>query len=181
MDLGGKDTGRDVAFAPCDLRVVRVRPNANGEVYVESTSKVELRDGTKDYVHFLLMHTENFNYKVGRRIKQFTPFYTEGGMGRGRRGYFGSHIHIEGGKGKWRSPYQYQNKYGTYISENMDHLYNLFFVDDTKTKVLNDAGHKWVHTSNTNGLTKFTVEASKGDIKKFESLADSLQIKYIEE
>lgn len=178
LDLGGKDTGRDTAFAPCDLEIIRIRKNRNGEVYLQSTDKVKLADGTEDYVHLLFLHTENFNYSVGDIIRQGAPFYTEGGMGHGKPGYFGSHIHVEGGKGKWKNAVQYQNKNKTWVSENQRHLYNLFFVDPDKTKILNDGGYKWVALPKQKSLTTFSAAMSSGDLKQFTRLAEKLQIKY---
>lgn len=143
MDFGGKDAGKDILYAPCDLKVIRVRDKANGEVYAESLSPVLFADGTKDYLHILLLHDNNsYNLKVGDIIKQNQAFYKEGGMYGGDPAYYANHVHIEAGKGKWVNPIQYKNEVGTYISERQSHLFDLFWLKKG-TINLNDKQNKF--------------------------------------
>lgn len=158
MDFGGKDGGADKLFAPCDMVVKRCRSGANGEMYLESTQKVLLADGTVDYARLLCIHDAVFNKKVGDTVKQGEYFYDEGGMGSGRPNKFATHVHIEAGKGKWTKTNQTKNSVGTYVCERQESLYNLFILG-SDVVILADGGYKWVQE---NGLTKY-LEAQLKD------------------
>lgn len=142
MDFGGKDTGSDPLYCPCDMVVKRCRQNANGELYLESTLPVELADGTTDYVHLLFIHDSSFNVVEGQVLTQGYHFYDEGGMGSGNAHAFGTHVHIEGGKGKWKSTTQAKNAQGVYASENMYPLHKMFILGDD-VQILDDGGYDW--------------------------------------
>lgn len=146
MDFGGKDTGSDPLYCPCDMVVKRARQNANGELYLESTLPVELADGTCDYVHLLFLHDNKFNVVEGQVLTQGYHFYDEGGMGSGNAHAFGTHVHIEGGKGKWKSTTQAKNAQGVYASENMYPLHKMFILGDD-VQILDDGGYDWKRTS----------------------------------
>lgn len=143
MDFGGKDSGADRLFAPCDMVVKRCRANATGEMYLESLEKVQFADGTSDYARLLCIHDAAFNKKAGDIVKQGEYFYDEGGMGSGKPNKFATHVHIEAGKGKWKSTTQSPNSKGTYVCENQAHLYDMFFIPES-TVILDDGGYKWV-------------------------------------
>lgn len=143
MDFGGKDTGKDTLYAPFDCKVVRQRPKANGELYIESLKPVKLADGSIDYVHLLFMHDNNtYNLKDGDILLQGDAFYKEGGMGGGNPNKFANHVHIEGGKGRWNNPKQFLNSQGTYICENQCELDKLFMLPHS-TINLNDTEHRF--------------------------------------
>lgn len=143
IDFGGKDSSSEKLYAPCDMVVKRNRANANGEMYLESVEPVLFADGTSDYARLLCVHDSQFNVPVGTIIRQGQYFYDEGGMGSGNPNKFGIHVHLEGGKGKWKSTTQSPNSQGVYVIENQAHLYDLFFLDNS-TIVLNDGGYRWV-------------------------------------
>lgn len=146
MDFGGRDTGKDALYCPCQMRVIRIRDNRNGEVYLESTHPVRLADGTTDYVRLLLIHDDTKqNYEVGDILNQGDYFYLEGGMSGGIRQKLPNHVHIEGGKGKWREPKHYlvpgtTDKYSIEEPESLNKLFKL----SKDTIVLDDGGYKWV-------------------------------------
>lgn len=147
MDFAGKDTTKEWCYAPCDMRVIRIREDKEncGEIYFESLSPVLFADKTIDYLHLLMIHDDNScNFVVGDTVKQGEKFYREGGKYKGDPDYYAAHVHIEGGKGKWKSPYHYPNLKNVYITENQEHLYNLFWLKKG-TINLND----------TKGLFKF--------------------------
>ena len=162
MDFGGKDGGADKLYAPCDMVVLRCRTNATGEMYLESTQKVMFADGTIDYARLLCIHDSTFNKNVGDIIKQGEYFYDEGGMGSGNPNKFATHVHIEGGKGKWKSTTQSPNRWGTYVCENQAHLYDLFFIP-ADTTILNDGGYKWI---------KEPIDNSDAKIRQLEAERD---------
>lgn len=142
MDFGGKDTGADKLYCPCDMVVKRTRQNANGELYLESVEPVLFADGSVDYARLLCMHDGAFNVKEGQVVEQGEYFYDEGGMGSGNPNKFAKHVHIEAGKGKWKSTTQSRNSQGTYVIENQASLYKLFVVGDD-VKILDDGGYDW--------------------------------------
>lgn len=140
MDFGGKDTSKEWCFAPCDLRVVRIREDVDncGEIYFESLSPVLFADGTTDYLHLLMIHDNNSaSLKKDDIVYQGEKFYREGGKYKGDVDYYAAHVHIEAGKGKWKSPYHFPNLQNVYVTENQEHLYNLFWLKHG-TKNLND-------------------------------------------
>lgn len=159
MDFGGKDTGADKLFCPCDMVVKRTRKNANGELYLESVDKVQFADGSVDYARLLCLHDGTFNVKVGQVVKQGEYFYDEGGMGAGNKNKFATHVHIEAGKGKWKSTTQSRNSKGTYVIEKQAHLYDLFVVGDDVV-ILDDGGYSWVREK----TEKTETEALKAEL-----------------
>lgn len=132
IDWGGKDTGADVVFAPFDLVVTRVRPRANGEVYVQSTEPVLCADGTTNIISMIFIHGDNRHLKEGQIIKQGMPFYKEGGWGSNNPNKFGKHLHTEVAKGKIRpfqSPNGLRSKNGmVYVIQNQVAHRSIFFV-----------------------------------------------------
>ena len=148
MDFGGKDTGADRLFCPCDMVVKRTRKNANGELYLESVDKVQFADGTVDYARLLCLHDGVFNVKEGQVVKQGEYFYDEGGMGSGNKNKFATHVHIEAGKGRWKSATQSRNSKGTYVIENQAHLYHLFTLG-SDVVIIDNGGYNWVREGKT--------------------------------
>jgi len=165
MDFGGKDTGADRLYCPCDMVVKRCRHNANGELYLESTLPVEFADGTTDYARLICLHDGTFNVVEGQVLKQGDYFYDEGGMGSGNPKAFGTHVHMEAGKGKWNSTTQSPNAQGTYVIENQSHLYDLFILGDDVVKMTDpetgevlDGGYPWKRESD---LEKAAAEGER--------------------
>ena len=146
MDFGGKDSGADKLYCPCDMVVKRCRQNANGELYLESTLPVQFADGTTDYARLLCLHDGSFNVVEGQVLKQGDYFYDEGGMGGGNPNAFAVHVHIEAGKGKWASCTQSRNSQGTYVIERQAHLYDLFVMGDDVI-IKDDGGFAWKRVS----------------------------------
>lgn len=149
MDFGGKDTGSDKLYCPCDMVVIRTREKANGELYLESTEPVLFADGTTDYARLLCIHDSTFNVVKGQIVKQGEYFYDEGGMGSGNPNAFATHVHIEAGKGKFASEgtaVQSKNSQGTYVMSRLSHLNDLFVVGDD-VKILGTGGYTWVRES----------------------------------
>lgn len=97
LDLGGRDTGRDWAYAPCDVEVKRIYGKYNA-VWFETTEKVLCADGTAQKLVFMLLHINDEDLKelgiaVGKIFRQGERFYREGCAGA-----VGNHIHIEVGQ-----------------------------------------------------------------------------------
>lgn len=132
IDWGGKDTGADVVFAPFDLVVTRVRPRANGEVYVQSLEPVLCADGTVNFISMVFIHGDNKHLKKGQVFKQGEPFYREGGWGSNNPYKFGKHLHTEVAKGKInprQSPNGLKSQSGlVYTIDNQVAHRSVFFV-----------------------------------------------------
>ena len=180
LDLGGKDSGRDDLRAPFDGTVKRIYPNCNA-VWLQSNEKVKYADGTEDYMTLLTFHDNSVtSLYVGKKIKQGEVFYQEG-----TKGYAtGNHIHLTVSKGKFTGSGWYQNEYGTWVANNQYSVHKALFLD-SKTKILNDGGYKWVKTSDyeyNKPATKTIQVGSKVKIglvkgaKKY--IADDVQVKY---
>lgn len=167
MDFGGKDSGIDKLYCPCDMKVMRCRHNANGELYLESTLPVKFADGTEDYARLLCMHDGSFNVTEGQILTQGQYFYDEGGMGAGNPNKFASHVHIEAGKGKWKSTTQAPNSYGTYVIEDQTSLYDLFILGDD-VQIIGDGGYSWIYESDMKNEAKNTKECKNCTNKQAE-------------
>ena len=145
LDLGGRNTGQEKVFAPCDLRIIRVRTDSgsNGEVYAESTEPMKLPDGSASVLHFTFIHDDSYNsnVRVGAVIKQGAYFYDEGGRSGGRPGVYGAHLHLEVGRGA--SPArQIKNSCGCWMTPNTGPVENLLWLRPG-TVVLDGGGYQW--------------------------------------
>ena len=128
MDLAGRDTGKDPVYAPCSGTVVRIRSNANGELYLWSDGDVRCPDGYTGPVTVTLIHDETFNVRQGQHVVQGAHIYDEGGMGHGHPGAYGAHCHMEIVKGHVQ-PYQTRNAQGSWRTPGqMMHLYDALWV-----------------------------------------------------
>ncbi len=153
LDFGGKDTGVDKLYCPCDMKVVRTRFNANGELYLESLEPVLFADGSSDYLRLLCIHDNEFNACENQILKQGDYFYDEGGMGSGIANKFLNHVHIEAGKGRWKSASQFQNGDGVFIIENQAAINDLFILG-ADVVVLDDGGLNWtVENKDSDNIT----------------------------
>lgn len=189
MDFGGKDTGKDKVYAPCDMRVVRVRTDSSHETYTESLEPVLYADGTKDYISFTFMHDDylNPNLRVGAVIKQGDYFFDEGGFGGSRPNSFGAHLHLEVSRGKSPAK-QVKNAYGTWVTPNQYPIYKALWIKQNTT-VLNSGGYPWVKDTGNNNVEEQKTMAmstqpvkmwigpmSSGDLEKFETFMNTPEI-----
>lgn len=103
IDLYGKDTGIEKAFAPVDLKIVKKYGTSNGRangIIFQSLDKVLFADGTINYMSMLMMHCNNIDHlSVGQKFNQFDYIYSEGTTGYAS----GNHIHLEISKGQLSS------------------------------------------------------------------------------
>lgn len=155
MDFGGKDTGCDELFAPCTMKIVRIRNNANGEVYCESIKPVKFADGAIDIARLLLLHDSEAEktLHVGDIIPQGDYFYSEGGMGGGNPKKFANHVHVEAGKGTWeenggaihyRTGYKDDKGENTFAIKNPVKLDKMFILP-RDTIILDGGGYDWIY------------------------------------
>ena len=177
IDLGGKDSGSDKLYLPCDMVVKRCRTGANGELYLESVDPVWFADGTKDYARMICLHDSEFNVATGEILPQGTYFYDEGGMGSGNPSAFGTHVHIEVGKGKWISTTQSANAQGTYVIENQAVPHELFIVGDDVV-IMDKGGYKWTLESEFDAMMSGDLPIEEGfeaKVKKYKVLVSNCE------
>ena len=147
IDIIGKDSGRDILYAPCDCKItfIQAKNNLNwtNKMILVSTSKVETaRYGSKQIffkcVHFPYSNVAKYGLKVGKTFKQGEAFCTEG-----KDNYCtGNHIHFSCGIGY--SDKSIVNKNGKYVA-NGDNKYpeNILWIDTDFTIIKNAGSLKW--------------------------------------
>lgn len=141
IDEGGKDTGRDYMYCPCDEMVVKriygVGNSGVNTLWLESTSKVNFADGTENYFTMQVTHPDDSefkNIKVGTVFKRKEKICREG-----KDGATGYHLHFSGGKGKLKGNGWLKNSSGKWVlnvTDNTCEPENLFFVDPDFTEIL---------------------------------------------
>ena len=155
LDFGGKDGGKDLVFAPFDLKVKKIDKAAN-TVFFESLEKVETPTFT-DYVCGRFAHCNDAdmlpNCYTGAVIKQGEAFYREGGRGSWIDGKFASHVHAVFARGHLTGAYWYDVGNGNYSmlsTGGKQHIYDVLFVpDDVQIVKTNDYkdSYPWRRTS----------------------------------
>jgi hypothetical protein len=145
IDEGGKDTGRDGFYCPCDeLKIVRLYGAGNGgtnTIWVESTTKTHLADGTRDYSCGLITHPNDTDFKnlyVGRKFQRGDLICKEG-----TDGATANHLHISFGKGKLKGNGWKKNSRGKYVLDCTGGAFKpekLFYIDPAFTRIISKGG-----------------------------------------
>lgn len=145
IDEGGKDTGKQACYCPCDeiviKRVYGVGGNGVNTIFWESTSEVNFADNTKGYLCGLFTHTVDSdlkNVKVGTKFKRGQIVCKEG-----TDGGVGMHLHMSFGKGHlqgngWRK--NSNGKYVLYCSGGAFKPEVILYVDKNFTTIKSNAG-----------------------------------------
>lgn len=147
LDFGGKDLGKDWAYAPCDVKVVRIYGVYNA-VWFESLDRVMCADGKARKLVFMLLHIDDADMKalsiqVGRIFRQGEKFYREGSAGA-----VGNHIHMEVGTAPF-TPTGWQktnikDRTNAYVWKINSQLKpHEVFIIPKDTVVMNDGGYDW--------------------------------------
>ncbi len=109
------NTGRSPMYCPCDeMKIKRISTAGTNTIWLESTSKVWLADGTQDYVTLMVTHPNDSDIKklkVGQKFKRGEHICYEGTDG----GATGNHFHFSVGKGKVKSKGWKQNSKGKWV------------------------------------------------------------------
>lgn len=173
IDITGKDSGRDILYAPCDCKITFIQAknslNWTNKMILVSTCKVDtVKYGTKQIffkcVHFPYSNVAKYGLKVGKTFRQGEAFCTEG-----KDNYStGNHIHFSCGIGY--ADKSIPNKNGKYVA-NGDNKYpeNILWVDTDFTIIKNAGGLKW-HV-----YKKEIVEYYKKCSNKYTSIVDALK------
>lgn len=159
--------GRDWFYCPCDeMKVVRIYGVGNGgtnTLFLESTSKVDFADGSKDFCSILVMHPNDDDLsklKKGQIFHRGEKICREGTDGFAT----GNHFHISAGKGKFKSSEWVENSKGQWVINTTKGAFKpekLFFVDKSFTEILSTAGIKF----KTLPEEKTTTGYTKGDYR----------------
>lgn len=161
IDEGCADSGRDWMYCPCDRMVVKRRYLTGvNTIWLESTEKVRFADGTSDYFTMQATHLNNddmYNLYEGKVFIRGQKVCREG-----MDGATANHLHISGGKGKFKGSGWTKNTRGKYVLTTTNGAYKpekLFFIDTSFTQVISKGGiafktlSKSVTTANTEKTT----------------------------
>lgn len=157
------NTGRSPMYCPCDeMKIKRISTAGTNTIWLESTSKVWLADGTQAYVTLMVTHPNDSDIKrlkVGQRFKRGELICYEGIDG----GATGNHFHFSVGKGKVKSNGWKENSKGKWVLTCTDGTYKpeaLFYIDPEFTTVKKSNGLKFKE------LPKVEFFPEKGYFKK---------------
>ena len=145
IDEGGKDTGKDKIYCPCDKMKVRriygVGAGGTNTIWLESCEKMSFADGTSDYFTMMITHPNDEDLrsiKVGDCFRKGEAVTSEGSDGASA-----NHLHISGGKGRFKGNGWVKNTKGKYVLDCTGggcKPENLFYIDPDFTKVLSKGG-----------------------------------------
>ena len=145
IDEGGKDTGRDGFYCPCDeMKIVRLYgagSSGTNTIWIESATKVSFADGSRDYACGLITHPNDEDFKslyVGRKFKRGDLICKEGSDGA-----TANHLHISFGKGRFKGNGWKKNSKGKYVLDCTGGACKpekLFYIDPDFTKVISKCG-----------------------------------------
>ncbi len=145
VDEGGKDTGKDAVYCPCDkmkvMRIYGVGTGGANTIWLESVGKVDFADGTSDIFTMLITHPDDADLKNIRVGDVFTR--GQAVTREGSDSASANHLHISGGKGKFKGNGWVANTKGKWVLTTTAGAFKpekLFYVDASFTKVLSDGG-----------------------------------------
>ncbi len=151
IDIAGKDSGIDSAYAPFTGTVKRIYQGY--VVWFESNSPVLFADGSVDYMTIMVMHdNDTSDLYVGKTIKQGEHFFDEGTAGYAT----GNHIHLECGKGKFQGNGWYKNSNGQWMIYNSVLPYDALYLS-TGTVVKNNYNYPWKNANDS--VPSFTYDS----------------------
>lgn len=145
IDEACADTGRDWFVCPCDeMKIAKIYGVGNGgtnTIWLESAGKVDLADGTRDYVTCQITHPNDDDLKklkVGQKFKRGEKICREGSDGAS-----GNHLHMSFGKGKIKGNGWIKNSNGKWVLTTKNGAFKpetMIYVDKSFTKIVNSKG-----------------------------------------
>lgn len=136
-DEACENTGRSPMYCPCDEMVIkRIYTTGSNTIWLESTTKCDLADGTSDFVLLMVTHPNNSDIsklKVGQKFKRGDLICYEGTDGNAT----GNHFHFSVGKGKYKGNGWVQNSKGKWVlncTGGAKKPETMFFIDSNFTK-----------------------------------------------
>ena len=193
IDEGGKDTGKDTIYCPCDemkvMRVFGVGTGGTNTIWLESTQKVDFADGTKDFFTMLITHPNDadlVNIKVGETFLRGQAITKEGSDG-----VAANHLHISGGKGKFKGNGWSANSKGKWVlttTAGACKPEKLFYIDPSFTKVRSKGSLAFkelppIYTSGCYKVNTAVLNVRKGagiNFPKVGTLIKGVKIKILE-
>ncbi len=171
IDEGGKDTGKDVIYCPCDKMKVRrvygVGTGGTNTLWLESTEKVDFADGTRDFFTVLITHPNDAdlkNIKVGQVFLRGQAITKEGSDGA-----TANHLHISGGKGKYKGNGWKKNSKGKYVLDCTGGAFKpeqLFYIDPSFTTVMSKGGINFKNLPKEYDIGTYKVNTAVLNIRK---------------
>lgn len=167
-DEACENTGRSPMYCPCDEMIVkRVYTKGTNTLWLESTSKCDLADGTSDFVTLLVTHPNDSDIKrlkEGQNFKRGQLICYEGTDGNAT----GNHFHFAVGKGKIKGNGWVQNSKGKWVldcTNGAKKPETMFFIDREFTKqVIKTQGIQFKELPKTNDFL-----GDKGYLEKKDS------------
>ena len=145
-DMSGKDSGRDLFYAPVDVICVATNPKDGNAVWWQSQEKVRFADGTIDYFTMMVLHDNTLSgIYVGVRYAQGQQIAQEGTAGYAN----GNHLHVEVAKGKFQKMYAH-NERGYYLPNGIA-IETVCFADNTT--FLTSKNWHWKYTQDVPAAT----------------------------
>lgn len=148
IDEGGKNTGREAVYCPCDEIIIRrvygVGTSGTNTVFFESTTVCDFADGTRGYLCGLITHSNDSDLKdlkVGQKFKRGEIICYEG-----TDGGVGMHAHMSFGKGRLKGNGWAKNTKSKWVLTAVSGTFKpeqICFVDKSFTKVINAKGLKF--------------------------------------
>ncbi len=133
------DTGRSPMYCPCDEMVIKkVYTKGTNTIWLESTTKVNLADGTYDYVTLMVTHPNDSDIKrlaKGQKFKRGDLICYEGTDGNAT----GNHFHFAVGKGKYLGTGWTKNTKGKWVltcTGGAKKPETMFYIDRTFTTTI---------------------------------------------
>lgn len=142
-DLCGEGTSKEYFRAPCKMKLVKKYPyikygSPGNTLLYQSVEKVDMANGTCDYITLALTHCDNISrWTEGQIFNQWDVIYQEGTTGNAT----GAHVHMEIGLGK--QTYKSYDKYGNWCLKNLLNIEDVFYYDSKKIKILNNGGYRF--------------------------------------
>ncbi len=195
IDEGCSNSGKEPIYCPCDKMQVKkiygVGTGGTNTIWLESTERVFFADGTTDFFTMLITHPDDSDLKdikVGDIFRRGQAITKEG-----KDGATANHLHISGGKGKFRGSGWEKNSKGKWVLTTMCGTFKpeyLFYIDHDFTKVLSKGGINFktlpkekeckpgkYKVTGTNVLRIRPTPSTTGEYKKFTELSASAQRK----
>lgn len=197
IDEGCSNSGRDYIYCPCDSmsikRIYGVGSKGTNTLWLQSDERVDFADGTRDYFTMLIIHPDDSDLKklkVGQQFSRKEKICREG-----KDGATAYHFHISGGKGLflgsgWTK--NSKNKWVLITTKATEKPENLFFIDQSFTKVIDTKGLNFRNLGTANeeykcGSYKVTADllnvrkgpSTKYEKKSFDKLTPSAQKKIL--
>ena len=145
IDEGCEDGKRSYMYCPCDemkaVRIYGVGSGGTNTLWLESTSPVLFADGTEDYFTLMVVHPDDADLKklhTGQIFKRGEKICREG-----KDGANSNHLHLSGGKGRFKGNGWIKNSRGKWVLTVTGRACRpeaLFFIDPYFTKVIDKKG-----------------------------------------